>query len=156
LAGLVDAQDGRPTVVHCCHPDAPLRLLRRAGFDALSLDLSAGMTESSAKLDQIGEAVEGGAVLFAGLVPTRESRRAADGPGPRPSTGVPASGPFDFHQAAQPLLDMWHRLGLPDKSLAQVVVTPACGLAGATPEWTRSAMALARDTAKLIVDRARG
>ncbi len=156
LAGLVDAQDGRPTVVHCCHPDAPLRLLRRAGFDALSLDLSAGMTESSATLDQIGEAVEAGTVLFAGLVPSREPRRDADGPGPGRSAGAPAPGPFDFRRAAQPLLDLWHRLGLPDKSLTQVVVTPTCGLAGATSEWTRRALTIARDAATLLADRARG
>jgi hypothetical protein len=156
LAGLVDAQGGGPTVVHCCHPDAPLRLLRRAGFDALSVDLSAGMTMSSAQLDQIGEAVEARSVLFAGLVPTREPRRAADGTGPGRYAGIPASGPFDFHEAAQPLLDLWHRLGLPDRSLAQVVVTPACGLAGATGDWTRRALTIARDAAKLLADRAQG
>jgi methionine synthase II (cobalamin-independent) len=136
LAGLVDAQGGRPTVVHCCHPDAPLRLLRRAGFDALSLDLSAGMTLSSAQLDQIGEAVEAGTVLFAGLVPTRE---------PEPRT--------DFHAVAAPLLDLWHRLGLPDSSLGRVVVTPTCGLAGVAPDRMRHVLALARDAARLLAER---
>jgi len=136
LAGLVGALAGRPTVVHCCHPDIPLALLRGAGFDALSLDLSASVTLPAAALDQVGEAVEDGAVLLAGLVPTRE----------------PSSSP-DFKAVAAPLLDLWHRLGLPDARLRQVVVTPTCGLAGATPEWARRALALARDAAKLIAER---
>jgi methionine synthase II (cobalamin-independent) len=139
LSGLVNAVGDRPTVVHCCHPDVPLALLRGAGFDALSLDLSSGVTLPSATLDQIGEAVEDGTVLFAGLVPTRE-------PAPR----------IDFHAAAAPLLDLWHRLGLPDRRLEQVIVTPICGLAGVSPEWTRNALALARDAARLLADRALG
>lgn len=136
LAGLVDALADRPVVAHCCHPGVPLALLRGAGFGALSLDLSASMTLPAAVLDQIGEAVEAGTVLLAGLVPTRE-------PGTR----------TDFNAVAAPLLDLWHRLGLPDARLRQVVVTPTCGLAGATPAWTRRALALARDAAKLLADR---
>jgi hypothetical protein len=161
LAGLVDAQGGRPTVVHCCHPDAPLGLLRRAGFDALSLDLSASVTLSSAQLDQIGEAVEAGTVLFAGLVPVRGGAGRADGDAGRADAGhtsrdtAPGSAAREdsFHAVAAPLLDLWHRLGLPDSSLGRVVVTPTCGLAGVAPDRMRHVLALARDAARLLAER---
>lgn len=153
LAGLVDSLDGRPSIAHCCHPDIPLPLLRATGFDAISLDLAGGVALPTARLDQIGEAVEAGTVLLAGLVPTRQPKRPAPGDA-RP--GDAAFGEFDFHDAAQPLLDLWHRLGLPDRRLDQVVVTPTCGLAGASDAWARQAMALARDAAKIFADRALG
>lgn len=137
LADLVGSLGELPTVVHCCHPDAPVALLRSAGFDALSLDLSAGAALPVEMLDRIGEAVESGTVLLAGLVPT----------------AAPADDP-DFHVIAAPLLELWHRLGLPDRSLDHVVVTPTCGLADASQAWVRRALALTRDVAKLLADRA--
>lgn len=177
LARLVDSLAGRPSIAHCCHPGIPLPLLRAAGFSAISLDLTEGPALPTARLDQVGEAVEGGTVLVAGLVPTREPARLDPG---RPALGDTASGDarsraeafearsrtrpggssdsgtFDFHDAAQPLLDLWHRLGLPDRSLAQVVVSPTCGLAGASDAWMRHALTLARDAARLLADRALG
>jgi hypothetical protein len=33
-----------------------------------------------------------------------------------------------------------------------VVPTPSCGLAGATPEWARTAMTLSADLGKAFVD----
>ena len=49
-----------PTIAHCCHAAAPLRLLRASGFDALSVDLTL-LGQGAAALDPIGEAVETGA-----------------------------------------------------------------------------------------------
>src|SRR5699024_6154858 len=102
------------------HADAPAELLRHAGFGALSLDLT-GIGTAAARLDPIAEAVEAGVVLLAGLVPTTP-------PGAAEATGASArsapareqgperetAGRYDFHDVANPLLDLWRRLGLAD------------------------------------------
>ena len=96
------------TVAHCCAGSPPLRLLHGAGFGALSVDSSLlGLADDEA----LGEAVEAGVGLFLGVVPTDGSA----GPG------------------RAFVSDLWSRLGQDPGRLAQVVViTPACGLAGAT------------------------
>jgi hypothetical protein len=162
LADLVNALDGYPVTVHCCHPAAPVRLLRDAGFAALGLDVTA-LGTSAGRLDPIGEAVEAGAVLLAGLVPTRDpGPDGAPDPGSRPGPdaepgegdGTPgaADGAYSYRRAAEPLLDLWDRLGLQRSRLVQVVPTPTCGLAGATPDWARRALHLCRDVARLLAD----
>ncbi len=157
--GLGDA----PTVAHCSHPDIPVGLLRRAGFGALSLDL-ASIDDSPARLDPIGEAVEAGTVLLAGLVaahdpavragssdvPTEPEER------PRGAEDARPGGRYDFHAVAAPLFELWGKLGLPAGQLAQVVVTPVRGLAGSTPSWARRALTLARDAARLVHERSAG
>ena len=40
LKVVTDAFPDVPTVAHCCHPSAPLRLFQASGFDALSFDLT--------------------------------------------------------------------------------------------------------------------
>jgi hypothetical protein len=165
LAELTGSLGERPTVAHCCHPDAPVEMLRQAGFGALSIDIAA-LGTGAARLDPVGEAVEAGTVLLAGLVPTRAPRgerdaaRAADEedgdghPGQVARSGVGRSGRLDFHAAAAPLLELWGRLGLPNSALAAVPVTPTCGLAGADPAWARRALGIARDAARLLAERA--
>lgn len=175
LAELVSSLEGHPTVAHCCHPDIPLSLLRGAGFGAISLDLTGAAGFDGARLDALGEAVEAGTALLAGLVPLAP-RGAMEAPGsdaasyPRapsidddvskalaaqeePNRNTTAHG---FRDIAAPLLQTWHRLGLSDALLDRVVVTPSCGLGGATPGWSRRALALARDAARLVADRAHG
>ncbi|MDH6439848.1 hypothetical protein M2158_008389 [Streptomyces sp. SAI-144] len=66
LRDLVGVHAGGPVVVHSCAPDVPFALLRRAGAAAVSFDFSL-LTERDD--DAIGEAVEGGTRLFAGVVP---------------------------------------------------------------------------------------
>ena len=46
---------------------------------------------------------------------------------------------------------MWRRIGLPAATLAeQVVLTPACGLAAASPAAARAALARCREAARLM------
>ncbi|MBW8700659.1 hypothetical protein MBT84_13745 [Streptomyces sp. MBT84] len=121
LRDVVGVHADGPVVVHSCAPDVPFALLRRAGVAAVSFDFSL-LTERDD--DAIGEAVEGGTRLFAGVVA---------------STDVPLSDPAGSVMGVRTL---WRRLGLNPGLLAEAVtVTPTCGLAGASPDFARKALA---------------
>lgn len=125
LRAVVDAVDA-PVLVHCCAPEAPLELFRTAGATGVAFDL-----DLITQLDPLGEAIEAGLGLLVGAVPTTP-----------PTTGRGPSG----EQAADRVRQLWDRLGFPRPRLAQqVVVTPTCGLAGATPEYARAALTAARE-----------
>ena len=118
-------------VVHCCAPTAPVGLLREAGAAAVSLDATLLPEE-----DVLGEAVEAGTALWLGLVPATDPGR-----------------PLEPKRLADRVRSLWHRLGFPDERLMrQVVVTPACGLAGASPGYARAALRAARDTARELTE----
>ncbi|MEV8019368.1 methionine synthase [Streptomyces sp. NPDC086554] len=124
--------DGGPAVVHSCAPDVPFALLRRAGADAISFDFSL-LTERDD--EAIGEAVEAGTKLFAGVVP------GVDGTLSDPAGSVMG------------VRTLWRRLGLNPGSLAEsVVVTPSCGLAGASPAYARAALAHCVRAARSLAD----
>ncbi|MFI1015562.1 methionine synthase [Streptomyces sp. NPDC020965] len=119
-------------VVHSCAPDVPFTLLRRAGAAGISFD-AALLTERDD--DAIGEAVEGGTKLFAGVVP---------------STDTALSDPAGSVMGVRML---WRRLGLHPGILAEsVVVTPSCGLAGASPAYARAALAHCALAARSLAD----
>ncbi|MGW0626851.1 methionine synthase [Streptomyces sp. NPDC002758] len=121
-----------PVVVHSCAPDVPFALLRRAGAAAVSFDFSL-LTERDD--DAIGEAVEGGTRLFAGVVP---------------GTDGPLSDPADSVMGVRTL---WRRLGLQPGLLADAVtLTPSCGLAGASPAYARAALAHCVRAARSLAD----
>lgn len=131
LREVVSVHDG-PVVVHSCAPDVPFALLRRAGADAISFDFSL-LTERDD--DAIGEAVEAGTRLFAGVVP------GTDGPLSDPAGSVMG------------VRTLWRRLGLNPGSLAEsVTVTPSCGLAGASPAYARAALAHSVRAARSLAD----
>jgi methionine synthase II (cobalamin-independent) len=132
LRDVIGAHGGGPVVVHSCAPDVPFALLRRAGADAVSFDFSL-LTERDE--DAIGEAVEGGTRLFAGVVP------GTDGPLSDPAGSVMG------------VRTLWRRLGLAPGLLAEAVtVTPACGLAGASPGYAREALAHCVRAARSLAD----
>lgn len=136
LTGLVESVGDHPTVVHCCHPSAPLKLLRACGFDALAVDLTA-VGEQTWALDAIGELLDGGGILLAGIIPTT----------------APARSDVPLGLWALPLLDAWNRLGFRREALAnRVVPTPTCGLAGADRAWAVRAMRLCRELADALQD----
>jgi methionine synthase II (cobalamin-independent) len=111
---------GSRTVVHCCAPRAPVDLLARTGVGALSLD--AGLLTPYDD-DAIGAAVEGGTALLLGLVPSTDSSLA------------------DLTARMEPARVLWRRLGFAhDRLPGTVVVTPTCGLAGASPGYARAAL----------------
>ncbi|MFJ1655450.1 methionine synthase [Streptomyces sp. NPDC088337] len=132
LRDVLGAHAEGPVVVHSCAPDVPLALLRRAGAAAVSLDVSL-LTERDD--EAIGEAVEAGTRLLAGVVP------GTDGPLSDPAGSVMG------------VRTMWRRLGLRPELLAEAVtVTPACGLAGASPAYARQALAHCVRAARSLAD----
>jgi methionine synthase II (cobalamin-independent) len=127
LTRLVDRVPA-PVVVHCCAPRAPLELFRAAGAAGLSFDLA-----TVQDLDAVGTAVEAGTHLMAGVVP---------GTG----TTLPAA-----RATASRVTAWWNELGFPAEQLhTAVTLTPACGLAGASPAHARAAMAHVREAAKYL------
>jgi methionine synthase II (cobalamin-independent) len=132
LRDLVGVHTVGPVVVHSCAPDVPFALLRRAGAAAVSFDFSL-LTERDDEV--IGEAVEGGTRLFAGVVPS------AEGPLSDPAGSVMG------------VRTLWRRLGLSPGLLAEAVtVTPACGLAGVSPGYARTALAHCVRAARSLAD----
>ncbi|MEV6114311.1 methionine synthase [Streptomyces sp. NPDC052109] len=128
----VIAVHGGPVIVHSCAPDVPFALLRRAGAAGVSFDFSL-LTERDD--DAIGEAVEGGTRLFTGVVP------GTDGPLSDPAGSVMG------------VRTLWRRLGLHPGLLTEAVtVTPACGLAGASPAYARQALAHCVRAARSLAD----
>ncbi|MFJ6633180.1 methionine synthase [Streptomyces sp. NPDC091376] len=123
--------DGQ-VIVHSCAPDVPFALLRRAGAAGVSFDFGL-LTERDE--EAIGEAVEGGTKLFAGVV------ASTDGPLSDPAGSVMG------------VRTLWRRLGLNPGTLAgSVVVTPSCGLAGASPAYARAALAHCVRAARSLAD----
>ena len=136
LRALVDAVRV-PVVVHCCAERPPVASLARSGASALSLDLTVLARDLD---DELGEAVDGGVTLLAGVVPAVP---------PVPSGGASLS---DAAGTVEPVRRVWRRLGLPADSLRRVVVTPTCGLAGAAPDHARAALRLAADGARQLAE----
>ncbi|MEU5917952.1 methionine synthase [Streptomyces sp. NPDC047141] len=131
LRDVMAVHDG-PVVVHSCAPDVPFALLRRAGAAGVSFDFSL-LTERDE--EAIGEAVEGGTKLFAGVVPSTDT--ALSDPG----------------GSVMGVRTLWRRLGLNPGTLAEsVVVTPTCGLAGASPAYARAALAHCSRAARSLAD----
>ncbi|WP_055493585.1 methionine synthase [Streptomyces sp. TP-A0356] len=132
LRDVVGVHADGPVVVHSCAPDVPFALLRRAGAAGISFDFSL-LTERDD--EAIGEAVEGGTRLFVGVVP---------------STDGPLSDPAGSVMGVRTL---WRRLGLHPGLLGEAVtVTPACGLAGASPDYARRALAHCVRAARSLAD----
>ncbi|WP_329221306.1 methionine synthase [Streptomyces sp. NBC_01485] len=132
LRDVVGVQGEGAVVVHSCAPDVPFALLRRAGVAAVSFDFSL-LTERDD--DAIGEAVEAGTRLFAGVVP---------------GTDAALSDPAGSVMGVRTL---WRRLGLRPGLLTEAVtLTPTCGLAGASPAYARQALAHCVRAARSLAD----
>ncbi len=141
LRHLVEALDdvGATPVAHCCAANPPLAAFADAGLRAVGVDAS---LLSAADDDAIGELVERGVRLFLGLVP---------------STDPGDSRPLRARELAAPARELWSRLGFaPDTLARDVVVTPTCGLAGASMSWPARAYRLCRDVAQVLLDEPEG
>ncbi|NLU82057.1 methionine synthase [Rhodococcus sp. HNM0569] len=122
---------GRMSLVHCCADDIPADLVRESAASALSIDLAA---VGPAAFDGLGELLESGTRLLLGAVPSTD-------PGGRAS----------WHEYARRAVALGDRLGFPRTAFAaRVGITPACGLAGASASWTRTALRAASDAAAAV------
>ena len=126
----VIARAGAPAVVHGCAPGLPLQLVRDAGAAAVALDLA-----QVRDLDPLGEAIEAGLGIFAGVAPT---------------TGASAPSSAELAERVRAL---WSRLSFPADLLPrQVVVTTSCGLAGASGSYARATLKACRDAARRLAE----
>ena len=157
--GLTRVLAGLPAypVVHCCAAAPPVRLLRAAGVAGLSLDAAtlpgAGGGHGTQQADRLegepaealdealGEALSDGAGLLLGTVPATEADPAGRSGPPPPSASVAVA------------RALWRRLGLDPADLpAQVVLTPTCGLAGASPAYARRVLAHCQAAAAALLE----
>ena len=120
ILGLLTAEPARrgltaPTVVHCCAPGLPIAEMvgtghRGAGFSAVSLDLD---LLGAAELGALAGALEGGAGLYLGVLPTSVPDRV-----------------LSIDQVRTRTLRLLDRLSLGAGMAERLVISPACGLAG--------------------------
>jgi len=140
------------TVVHCCALSVPFGMIKGAGADGAGCDLS---KLRRADEDALAEVVEAGLGILAGAVPAT-GQEAALIDAERPGVAQPPSP----RRTAERVIELWRRTGWPVARggpdpgpvsvAAQVVLTPACGMAGATPGYARDAMAHCREAARLL------
>jgi methionine synthase II (cobalamin-independent) len=138
LRSVVDAvaAGGWTPIAHCCAASPPIGVLVDAGVRAVSLDATLLSALAIQDEEAVGTAVEAGVVLFLGLVPSVE-------PTPMPSTS----------ELAAPARRLWSRLGFaPELLTRRTVVTPTCGLAGASPSWARRALAESVRLARVLAE----
>jgi methionine synthase II (cobalamin-independent) len=131
---LAGAREGGAvhTVVHCCARRPPLDLFREAGAGSVSFDL--GLLGTAAD-EELGTAVEAGTVLWPGVV-------------------SPLDGPLgELKETAGTARGLWRRLGFPADTLpVGVVVTPACGLASASPAYARDVLRRVREAGRALAE----
>ncbi len=127
VAAIADA--GGEAWVHACAPQTPWSLVAGTGVEGLSADLD---MLGPADLDTFAEALEAGRSVALGVVPATD-----------PET-VPSDARIT--ERVQRWLDM---LGLdPEVVGDRLVVTPTCGLAGATPGWADRAVRMSATVAR--------
>ncbi len=130
--GLLDTcveAAGADVALHSCAAALPWDLLQRSGISAVSVDVA---TLRAADLDSIAAFIDSGRTVVLGVVP-------ASVPDRRPSA----------EEVAADVVAVTDRLGFGRTVLRDHVgVAPGCGLAGATPQWARTAIGLAREAAE--------
>lgn len=132
LGWVVDAiaESGAVSAVHCCAADVPFGVLAQTALVAVSFDLS--LLHPSQYVD-VGDWVDKDRQVWLGVVPSIE-------PTDRPPTE---------NELTTRVLDWWSRVGHADlERLPPTTVTPACGLAGASPSWAREALGLGGKVAR--------
>ena len=126
FAAVVEA--GGVPLAHCCATDVPVGLLVGAGAQGVSVDL--GVLAASA-YDDVATLLERGAPVLLGVVPSAD----------------PEPAPTD-KQLTEQVLRFLDMLGFDPAAVgASLVVTPSCGLAGATTTYARAAVRQTRAVA---------
>ncbi len=122
-----------PVIVHCCASDAPIAGLRRTGAAGVWLDVTT--PPSRARLDEIGELIDGGGRLIAGVVDPLAADEVS-------STRI-----------ADRMRRMWRDLGFaPDLLHRRVALAPTCGLAGASESRARAVTSACVEAGRRLTD----
>jgi methionine synthase II (cobalamin-independent) len=131
IGWVVDAANelGAETVLHCCAGGIPWNVLTATALDAVSCDLAQLGTDD---LEEIGAWVDSDRQMWPGVVPTAEPTRWPTGA-----------------DLTRTVLSWWSDVGYTEVDhLPPTTVTPACGLAAASPRWARTALELAAQVAR--------
>jgi methionine synthase II (cobalamin-independent) len=127
------AAAGAEVMVHSCAAEVPWKVLQQSVIHSISVD---AVTLRAADLDGLGEFVEAGRTVMLGVVPATE-------PGRR----------LSVEEVAAAAVAVTDRIGFARAALRdRIGITPVCGLAGATPEWARTAIELARRAAEVVAE----
>lgn len=127
VAAITDA--GAEAWVHSCAPQTPWSLVAGTGAVGLSADLD---QLGAADLDTFAETLEAGRTTVLGVVPSTD----------------PSAPPSDA-RVTERVLRLLDMLGLDQEVVGQhLVVTPTCGLAGASGDWARQALRLSATVAR--------
>jgi len=97
----------------------------------------------------------GACLTFDMLAETYKTRKVvtAAGTGPPACGHVLAAWASGARQAAERVIRLWRRLGLPLATAPeQAVITPACGLAGLSPAQARAALTRCREAASMLAE----
>ena len=132
LSQLVErlrATGGSDVLVHCCAADPPIELFYDAGSRGVLVDLDRlGRTE----WDAIGAALEAGREVGLGAWPTDRTLTA--------------------DEVARRVLSALRDLGMDPSRSAQLIITPACGLASVTPAEAIGALRALRTAVDIVTD----
>lgn len=124
LASLLNVVDADRRIVHCCGSEVPYDLLASAGAHGISVDAN---LIRDAQLDELGSIVDSGHSLWLGVVP-----------------GTDAD--ISVKATRDRIRRIWSQLGFAAEMLPErVVVTPSCGLAGASMPYVRRATSVLHD-----------
>ncbi len=127
LEWVLGAAANASPVVHCCAADVPVALLRRSGAAGVAVDLD---VLSAGSYEELATALDEGARVFLGVVASAGEHG--------PTTKAPLERALRF-------LDM---LGFdPEEVSDQLVLTPSCGLSGASAAYARAALVAVRTAA---------
>jgi methionine synthase II (cobalamin-independent) len=122
---------GGEVLVHSCAAGLPWNVLQRSSITAVSLDATA---LEAPDYDAIGAFVDSGRTVVLGLLP-------AVAPARRPSV----------EELAAAVAAVTDRIGFARSVLGERVgISPVCGMAGATPEWARTAVGLVRKAGEAL------
>lgn len=128
-----------PALIHCCGSRVPFGMLASAGARAVSFDLGLLRREQE---DSIGEIAEAGLGLAVGAVRAASHEDSLAG-----GNGHPPGA----RDVGETVIALWGRIGLaPGRLTEQVVITPACGLAGTSPGRARAVLTRCQEAARLI------
>lgn len=133
LVIVARASGATQVVAHCCAPRVPIPVLRGAGVDAISLDTTL-LTERG--WESVAATVESGVELWAGCDVSAALERQSQG-----RDGA-------HHTVIDPLMERWRQVGLEDRRLDAVTITPTCGLAAASPETAEATHRIVLDAAR--------